>query len=149
LEKRAGFIGFRWKQSWIGWGMATALIVALPLAGLSLLPDFRSRPLVPTARSLIVFGVLIWALIAAARALFSRPEHLLKRLTLSRAIMPAYLLGALLAILGALVSHRLEKLWMSRETLTEITPERPSLSRYEYEVCQRLRDEIQEILATP
>ena len=149
LEKRAGFIDFRWKRTRIGWGIAVALIVALPLAGLSLLPDFRSMPMISTPRSLIVFGVQIWALIAAGRVLFSRPQHLLKRLTLSRAILPAYLLGALLAILGALASHRLEKLWMSRETLTEITPERPSLSRYEYETCQRLRDEIREILAAP
>jgi hypothetical protein len=91
-------------------------------------------------------GAQLWLLGVVLRGLFSRGRHLLKRVTLSRVVVPAYMCGTLLAVLAIVGQHLLEDYWARHDRLMEAAPDAPAMSRYEYEVAQALRGEILDIL---
>ena len=148
LGKRAGFIGLHWNSGWLAGAMCVMTVVAIPLAGPMLLP-WRPGKSAAACTVIAIAIPQIWMMVVAFRGLFSFPEHLLKRLTLSRVVMPAYVLAFLLTVLSLPISHTLEKRWAQMDELMEVTPEAPSMSRYEEEVTQTLRTEILEVLKQP
>lgn len=147
LAKRAGFAGVGWARVWIPWVLAGCLITATPLMGRLLLPWNLKPP--------VVYGLLAlswvaqgWMLVVACRGIFSKQKHLLKRVILSRAVFPAYLLAGILAGTAALVSHQLEKRAIREDLLTGISAEKPSMNIYEYEVTQVMGRELRELIET-
>lgn len=141
LSKRGGFAGLHWRRARVAGGIAVLLALALPFAPQVLLP-WRIPPWGSGAIVILYSLPPLWVLTVACRGLFSGSEHLLRRITLSRAVLPAYSLGLLLTALAVPFHHALEKHWAGLDELTEITPEAPSLNRYEYEATQVLRQEI-------
>jgi hypothetical protein len=99
------------------------------------------------AAALLGILVLAW-LIIGIRAVFSKRTALLRRVTLSRVLVPAYALGMLLMAASMPLYHAAEKRWLAQDRLMEITPEAPAMSRYEWEVAQAMRAELLEILNT-
>ncbi|HEY1120564.1 MAG TPA: hypothetical protein VGE67_03155, partial [Haloferula sp.] len=145
LGKRAGFAGLQWPRAWLA-GVTCALIaLAIPLAGPTLLP-WKINSLASICILAVVTLPQIWMIAATLRGLFSSTEHFLKRVTLSRAVMPAYVLAFLLTVLSLPLSHTLEKHWVSKDELMAVTPEAPSMSRYEDEITHALRKEILQVL---
>lgn len=145
LEKRAGFVGLQWRRAWLTRDTCALVVLAIPLAGPILLP-WKISPVVSICAIIVLMIPQLWMIAVAFRGLFSSTEHLLKRVTLSRVVMPAYVLAFLLTMLSLPLSHALEKYWVSKDELMEITPEAPSMSRYEDEITQTLKKEILEVL---
>lgn len=84
-------------------------------------------------------GLLLLAVISiAARpviAIFSSRAKALPRAVLSRALVPAYLTGMLALAISIPIHHAIEKHWITRDHLMEITPESVPLSVYESKIA--------------
>lgn len=148
LGKRAGFLGLSWRPSWFGWGLACLLILAIPFAPQATLPWNLSEP-VAIGYLLLSHAASWWAMVTAIRGLFSKQEHLLKRVTLSRAVLPAYALTLILTSLAAVAGYALERHWTQRDHLMEVSAEEPGMNRYEHRVMQAMQRELLEVLNMP
>lgn len=111
-----------------------------------MLKRYDSMPLATAVRLIVIIPFSLWLLIAACRSLFSRPEPLLKRITLSRVLLPAFMLGALLWVGSAVASHRLERAWLKQDRLMEIRPDQTSIIWHEDETTRRLHQLILELV---
>lgn len=145
LGKRGSMLGWRKGHAWPGWTAVTCGALSLPLFGLSFANGKGSETVMVIAAGLLGILVLTW-LVLGLRAVFSKRPALLRRVTLSRTLVPAYALGMLLMAASMPLYHAAEKRWLARDRLMEITPEAPALSRYEWEVAQAMRAELLEIL---
>ena len=95
----------------------------------------------------LLLGVLqLYALVAGVRALFSKPPSLLRRATISRALLPAYVAGMAAMVIALLGFHEEEKHWIAQDRLMEVTVEAPSMNRFEYQVSQAMIRELQELV---
>jgi hypothetical protein len=146
LSRRVGAVGLRWSRQWILACIAGGLILTFPLAGLAMLKRYDSMALATAVQLIMFLPFSIWLLIAACRSLFSRPEPLLKRITMSRVLLPAFMLGTLLWIGSAVASHRLERAWLKQDRLMEIRPDQTSFTWYEDETTRRLHQLILELV---
>lgn len=147
FRKRLGFLGLRWRFAWVAYLLSLLLALAIPLAGQAFLPwAFNwQMPVVYT----VFMTTQAWVLTAAIRGLFSRSENLLKRLLLCRALLPGIAVAVILAVLSLPLADHLEGYWAQRDEVNEISPEAPSLTRYEWEVTQIAHKEILEVLQLP
>lgn len=147
LGKRGTVLGWQKGRAWLGWTAATCGALSLPAFGLSFASGKGSETAMMIAASLL--GILtLTALVNGIRAVFSKRPALLRRVTLSRVLVPAYALGMLLMAASMPLYHAAEKRWLARDRLMEITPDAPALSRYEWEVAQAMRAELLEVLET-
>lgn len=146
LGKRGAMLGWQKGRAWMGWSAAICGALSLPGFGLSFASGKGSQPVMMAAAALL--GILVvGALLIGIRAVFSkRPALLLRRVTLSRVLVPAYALGMLLLAASMPFYHAAEKRWLAQDRLMEISPEAPAMSRYEWEVAQAMREELLEIL---
>lgn len=147
LGKRGAMLGWRKGRAWMGWTAVICGAISLPVFGLSFANGKGSEAVMMTAAALLGILVLTW-LVIGIRAVFSKRPALLRRVTLSRVLVPAYALGMLLMAASMPLYHAAEKRWLAQDRLMEITPEAPALSRYEWEVAQAMRAELLEILNT-
>ena len=99
-----------------------------------------------TAAAMLGGLQLVW-LVIGVRAIFGKRNQLLRRVTISRLLVPAYSAGMLLVVAVMPLYHAAEKRWLAQDKLMEITPDSPSLGRYEYEVAKAMRGELRELLA--
>jgi hypothetical protein len=88
----------------------------------------------------------LYLLVIGFRALFSRQAGLLRRVTVSRVLLPAYAAGMLLMVLMVPLFHAEERHWIALDRLTQVTPEKPGIGPYEWEIAQSMREELLEIL---
>jgi hypothetical protein len=147
LGRRAVMLGWRKGRSWPGWAAVICGAISLPVFGLGFANGKRSETVMMIAATLL--GILVFAwLVTGIRAVFSKRTALLRRVTLSRVLVPAYALGMLLMAASMPLYHAAEKRWLAQDRLMEITPEAPALSRYEWMVAQAMRAELLEILNT-
>ncbi|HEY8960887.1 MAG TPA: hypothetical protein VIM57_01695 [Luteolibacter sp.] len=144
LSRRVGAVGLQWSRRWVLASITGGLILTFPLAGLAMLKQYDSMTLATAVRCIMCLPFSIWLLIAACRCLFSRQEPLLKRITMSRVLLPALMLGAFLWIGSAAASHQLEMRWLKLDRLMEISPDRTVPTWYESEVTRRLHQLILE-----
>jgi hypothetical protein len=147
LGKRGAMLGWQNKRPWVGWIAVICGALALPAFGLGFLGENGNPSMVMIAAALLGILVLVW-LVFGIRAVFSKGTPLLRRVTLSRILVPAYALGMLLMAASMPFYHAAEKRWLAQDRLMEITPEAPALSRYEWQVAQAMRAELLEILNT-
>jgi hypothetical protein len=147
LGRRGAILGWRKGRAWMGWTAVICGALSLPVFGLSFARGKGSEAVIMIAAALLGILVLAW-LIIGIRAVFSKRTALLRRVTLSRVLVPAYALGMLLMAASMPLYHAAEKRWLAQDRLMEITPEAPAMSRYEWEVAQAMRAELLEILNT-
>ncbi len=147
LGKRGAVLGWQSGSRWLGWTAVICGALSLPVFGLSFANGKGSETVIMIAAALLGILVLTWLTIGI-RAVFSKRPALLRRVTLSRVLVPAYALGMLLMAASMPLYHAAEKRWLAQDRLMEITPEAPALSRYEWEVAQAMRAELLEILGT-
>lgn len=148
LGKRVGFIGLKWRPSRFAWVLAVLLILAIPFAPQATLPWHLSTSV---ALGFVVLGHAAgwWACVTTMRGLFSTREHLLKRVALSRVVLPAYAVALVLMSLSVIAGHALECHWIQRDRLTEVSAEEPGVNRYEHRVSQAMQRELLKILDSP
>jgi hypothetical protein len=147
LGKRGAMLGWQKGSAWMGWTAVICGAISLPVFGLSFANGKGSETVMMIAAALL--GILVLTgLVIGIRAVFSKRPALLRRVTLSRALVPAYALGMLLMAASMPLYHAAEKRWLAQDRLMEITPEAPAISRYEWEVAQAMRAELLEILNT-
>jgi len=147
LGKRGAMLGWEKGHAWMEWTAVICGAISLPVFGLSFASGKGSEAVMMIAAALL--GILVLTgLILGIRAVFSKRPALLRRVTLSRVLVPAYALGMLLMAASMPLYHAAEKRWLAQDRLMEITPEAPALSRYEWEVAQAMRAELLEILNT-
>ncbi len=147
LGKRGAMLGWQQRRAWMGWAAVICGALSLPVFGLSFARGKGNEAVMMIAAALLGILVLAW-LVIGIRAVFSKRPALLRRVTLSRILVPAYALGMLLMAASMPLYHAAEKRWLAQDRLMEITPEAPALSRYEWEVAQAMRTELLEILNT-
>lgn len=147
LGKRGAMLGWQISRAWTGWVAVICGALALPAFGLGFVGGNGSEAVMMVAAALLGILVLAW-LVIGIRAVFSKRTPLLRRVTLSRILVPAYALGMLLMAASMPLYHAAEKRWLAQDRLMEITPEAPAMSRYEWEVAQAMRTELLEILNT-
>ena len=147
LSLRGGYAGLGSKKSAWGWISVACGIIALPLFGAAFLAGGAAESVFVISGGLLS-ALQIYFLIAGSKALFfSGRAALLRRVTISRVLMPAYAAGILAMTAMIRSSHEEEKHWIAKDTLMG-DGETPSLSRFEYEVTQQLQRELLEILDT-
>ncbi len=145
LGLRAGAAGLADGKNLVAWSAALCAALALPLFGAVFVTEADANPLLIAAACLL--GILqLYCLAIGIRALFSRHAGLLRRVTLSRILMPTYATGMLLMIVAVPLYHAEEKHWIAWDRLTEISADAPGLTRFEYEVTQLMKEELLEIL---
>ncbi|WP_193210862.1 hypothetical protein [Luteolibacter marinus] len=145
LGARGDALGFRKARSWAGWGAVVCGALAIPVFGMSFKSGEASESV--TKAAAVLLGVLMLAWLAVGmRAVFGRKAELMRRLTMTRILVPAYVSGMLLMVTSMPVYHALEKHWLAQDRLMEITPESPGWTRYEYQVAQAMRAELREML---
>ncbi len=141
LAGRASALGLKPRHPWMGWVAAGAALAgvpafgAIPLARWTLVPAFC---LVGLAVMWIVSGLIV--------NFMGRPRQELRRATLARVVMPAWVAGMLAFAAFVPLHHAEERYWIQLDRLGEVTAEAPALSRYEYDVTQILRSELLEML---
>jgi hypothetical protein len=147
LGRRGAMLGWRKGRAWMGWAAVICGALSLPVFGLSFASGKGSEALMMIAA--VLLGILVLTgLLIGIRAVFSKRPPLLRRMTLSRVLVPAYALGMLLMAASMPLYHAAEKRWLAQDRLMEITPDAPAQSRYEWEVAQAMRSELLEILNT-
>jgi hypothetical protein len=145
LGKRGAALGWYKGRAWMGWTAVACGALSLPVFGLSFASGKGSEVVMMVASALLGILALAWLLLGL-RAVFSKRPALLRRVTLSRVLVPAYAFGMLLMAASMPLYHAAEKRWLAQDRLMEITPEAPALSRYEWQVAQALRAENLELL---
>ena len=145
LARRGAALGWTGKRQIPGWIAVVSAAVSLPAFGLAFTGDK------PTGTSFVVAGSLLlppllYLLVIGFRALFSGQAGLLRRVTVSRVLLPAYAAGMLIMILMVPLFHAEERQWIALDRLTQVTPEKPGIGPYEWEIAQSMREELLEIL---
>ncbi len=139
--------GLEMKRSRLLWLLVAGSAMAIPLFGASFFANGQGNNLSLGVAGLV--GVLLLVLLCRAIAAFSdRKPNTIQKLLVAGNLLPAYSLAILLMTASIPIYHTLEKRWMARDHLTEITPEAPAMSRYEFEVAQAVQAEVRQLLAT-
>lgn len=145
LSLRAGAIGLKSRTRLWTWICVALGLAALPVFGTAFLSGELSMPVIEAAGAML--GVLkLCVLVIGIRALFGRRNQLLRRITLSRILIPAYATGMLAMMSMTAIYHAEEKHWIARDELTGMSATKPGITGAEYDVTQQLRREVLEIL---
>ena len=145
LGRRGAMLGWEKDHAWLGWSAVACGALSLPVTGLSFASGKGSEITMTIAALLLGVLALGWLAIGI-RAVFSKRPALLRRATLSRILVPAYALAMLFMVASMPLYHAAEKHWLAQDRLTEISPDAPALSRYEWQVARALRAELLEVL---
>ncbi len=89
---------------------------------------------------------VLWLLVGFFRNILGKPTHTLRRATLARIALPAWICGMLVMIATLPLHDAEEQFWVQRDHLYDVTVEKPAPTRYEWEVTQALRKELLEMM---
>jgi hypothetical protein len=147
LARRGAALGWTANRQILGWIAVASAAVSLPVFGWALAGEK------PTETPMVIAGCLLlppqlYLLVISFRALFSRQSGLLRRVSVSRVLLPAYASGMLAMILAVPLFHAEERHWIAKDRLTAVSADAPGIGPHEWEVAQAMRAELLEILNT-
>lgn len=143
LSIRAGVFGFiRPGKIWVIAVLSTLIIPVFGMATWSL--DYL-EVLQYIGASLCAL-VEIWLLVVGCRALFGNRVNAIYRVTVSRLLLPAYAVMALLMAGSVTINQHLEGYWVQRDWMFQLSEEEPGFGRYEYRVTEQLQKELELML---
>ena len=167
LGKRAVILGFNGRRQWVAKSAMALCFLALLLFGIGFLSnnpaeysgrsDFVDLDITEDTgdrwktflAATIAVGIgLSWWLLTGARALFSSGEQILRRIVISRLLVPAYVFAMFLMALAMPAYHAAEKYWISRDKLMETTAETLPFDRYNHEIATSYQARLVEILTS-
>lgn len=127
------------------WVILAATACALPIAGIGYVTH---SPNVEIGAACVVLSISqVWWMALMTKALLGKNTHAMGRQAISHVLVPTYLFSLCL-IAGLQPIYRIQvRHWVARDNLMAVTPEKPSMSAYEYEVTQTRKAELLEILA--
>ncbi|MCW1884633.1 hypothetical protein OKA04_07805 [Luteolibacter flavescens] len=145
VGKRAEMLGFRTRPRWIECIGVILGALSIPVFGVAFQGGAEEKTIMIAAGVMLGTLLLAWV-IAGARALFGKQQHSLRRIIMTRMLVPAYMSGMLLLAVATWFYHAAERRWTQQDRLMDISAEAPSISGYEYEVAKAMREELQELL---
>lgn len=150
IARRGRFLGLAPKRTRFGWLAVISAALAIPMSG-STMPlaatILRQTPIVSWAMWLsgvLLALPLLWLLVAFGKSILGDRSDGLRRSITARVLLPAWICGAVIMALSALLLHAEERHWVRRDTLQRILPDQPGLSNYEWRVTQQVRKELLE-----
>ena len=144
LGKRGALLGLVTRHRWTGSLAAICATLAVPLYGAMMIA--RGNLLMTTGN--ILLGIaLLWLFTGFCFNLFGRHPQTLRRATLARIVLPAWIVGMLIFALSIPFHYAEERYSIQQDTLLAIPPGTSGPNRYEWEVTQVLRKELLEKLA--
>ncbi len=142
LVTRAGFPGLKPRLPQLGWLAVGSAALAIPVVGA--ITQFRELAyvLLYTGGALIGLALLwlVWGFFC--HALGKPPGGSLRRATLARMMVPAWIFGMLVTALLVPFHYAEERRWIQQDRLLEITAESPAMTRYERDLTVVLRREL-------
>lgn len=97
--------------------------------------------------AVLLLGLMIVTLIGLGlRSVFTRRHRLLRRLVVSRVLVPAYACGALLFSLESQLCHVAERHWVAQDRLLMPRPDLPGPTELEFQQVERERAHLREAL---
>lgn len=145
LGRRAGAVGLASRTSFWERAAIVLCILALPSFGVPFLMGKAGGDAL-IAASCLLAALQLCTLLIGIRALFGRRGQLVRRIALSRIMLPAYTAGMLLLAAMTFIYHAAEIHWLAKDTLMMWTVEKPGIGRYEYDAAQQFQKEFFEIL---
>lgn len=142
LATRAGFLGLKPRLPWLGRIAVISAALAIPMVG--------ALPLVGPLGNMLFFTgctlsglALLWLVWGFACHALGKPrDGSLRRATLARMMVPAWIFGMLVFALLTPVHYAEERHWIQQDRLLEITAESPATTRYERDLTEVLRKEL-------
>jgi hypothetical protein len=142
LGKRGAVLGLAARRPWPGGLAVAAAALGIPAFGAVM---WQTNDRLLLYAFLLPALAVLWLLVGFCRNIFCRRVHALRRATLVRMVIPAWILGMLGFALAVPLHYAGERCWIQQDHLLEISAEAPSLTRYEYDVTQILRAELLEL----
>jgi hypothetical protein len=144
LGKRGAVFGMTGKWPKLGWLAVAAAALAVPVAGGIGLGPAAS----PLSLALVLLGMAAcWLFAAACQYTAGAKSQDLRRATVVRMAVPAWLCGMLGCVL-ALPLHQLEERhWLRQDRLLATPAERPGIASYEARLVDALRAETLKLAA--
>ncbi|MCX6866482.1 MAG: hypothetical protein NTV46_09745 [Verrucomicrobia bacterium] len=143
LGTRGAVLGLAARRPWPGGLAVAAAAVGIPAFGAVI---WQTNDRLLLYASLLLALAVLWLLVGFCRNIFCRRVHALRRATLARMVIPAWILGMLGFALAVPLHYAEERFWIQQDHLLEISAAAPALSRYEYDVTQILRAELLECI---
>ncbi len=142
----AGF-GLETSRRWLGWWAAGAAALAIPALGAAACGLELGLPLLAAG---LLGGPLCWLLAPEFRRAAWAKRHALRRATVARMAVPAWLCAMLLCALALPFHYAEERQWLGEDRLLEVPAEIPAMSRYEAQLVPLLRaDTLARMAALP
>ncbi len=141
LNRRGRLLGLS-SRMWPGWVAIASGALALPAFGLLMAPGAEWLQILIV--SCVLLGIPLLALFAGFGInLLGRHRHALRRATLARAVLPAWICGMLVMATSASLHYAEERYWIQMDHLSDVTD---TFTRYEGDVTQQLRKELLEMM---
>lgn len=146
LAKRAGFLGLNPRLPWLGWVAVISAALAIPVVGAMTVFPNLGYPLffIGCGLSGVALLWLVWGFFC--HALGKPPTQSLRRATLARMMVPAWVFGMLVFALLVPFHYAEERHSIQQDRVLEITAESPAMTRYERDLTAVLRKELMEKL---
>lgn len=152
LAKRGAPLGLTSHFLWLGWLAALSAAMALPAFGTIMLADksgtllqWLTPYLLGLAYALLGIPIL-WLIVGFYRNVLGTHAHALRRATLARMVLPAWIFGMLVMAVSVPFHYAEECHWIQQDRLFGITADAPAMSRYEWDVARQLRKELLEMM---
>ena len=134
------------------WVMVALAFLAVPLSG-ALLPLLGFMPYISSRFLILLWAAaafaavpLLWMLFRIIKPVFGKKDTTPRTATLIRMALPGVCAGIVTLSAAVPFLQWEERHWLAKDRLMVITPEAPAMTRYEWEVTQVLRGELQELM---
>jgi hypothetical protein len=147
LGVRAAVFGLRGKRQWIGWVMVAILVISIPAIGA--LPGWmpvQSERMLQFSLGVLLGAPVLWLGISLLLNLVNRADQSLRRATLARLMIPAWIFAAAAFACLIPVYHHSEKHWFKNDSLTGLANPEVEFTRYEAEVAKVFHKELRELM---
>lgn len=150
IARRGRFLGLAPRRMRFGWLAVISAALAIPMSGstmpmaASFLRETRMAYWPMWLSGVLLALPMLWLLVVSGKSILGDRSDGLRRSITARVLLPAWICGATIMALSAIVLHAEERRWVRRDTLQQILPDQPGLSNYEWRVTQQLRKELLE-----
>lgn len=147
LGVRGAVFGLRGKRQWIGWVMVAILVISIPAIGA--LPGWmpvQSERMLQFSLGVLLGAPVLWLGVSLLLNLVNRADQSLRRATLARLMIPAWMFATAAFACLIPVYHHSEKHWFKNDSLTGLANPEVEFSRYEAEVAKVFHKELRELM---
>ncbi|MCP5542426.1 MAG: hypothetical protein H7A49_00825 [Akkermansiaceae bacterium] len=148
LDRRLRFLGPMPKSALFGFAAVVCAALAVPAFGAIPIDSDNGGRIALWVGAGLGGAVALWWLAGLFSIAIGYPGNgVLRRVAISRLLVPLWLAGALVFAGFSYQQSLEERHWVKRDTLMGFSPEAVGLSRYEGDVTEQLRKELGEVIA--